>query len=202
MLFHPANSLHYIYTARSEAIANAANPNLRSQRMIPKVLPEAKSRFQPKGTNVTPPPTLRLYELIKYLKYMNGITQVLSDKDVQNSYLDLKEIARGVVKDMVKEEKKKSLDVSTMSWSQLGKIDTSIQERYALLLEKRALDVGYDLHLCVEMWAAKLLLSEVLKNKKTVDKRNSSTEGSNDEDQRQDDFNPTGQTGYDESSFR
>ncbi len=162
------------YIAEREAIANALNPNLRSKRSIPKVLEEAKVRYQQKATktNVTPSAPLRLYALLKHLKYIKGQQNELTDDDVQPQYNTLKYLARDVLKDM----ERANINIVGKTWSEIGEEDTSIQERYALLLEKRALDVGLHLHLCVEMWAAKLLLSEALKNKKTVRTRSNSAE--------------------------
>jgi hypothetical protein len=57
--------------------------------------------------------------------------------------------ARDVVQTMIKELKNTSEYVDNMSFKDIAKIDTSIQERYCLILEKKALDENHiDLHLC------------------------------------------------------
>lgn len=113
---------------------------------------------------------------------MQGANEKLDDKQVSGAYSTLKELAREVVSDMLKHEK--NVDLVGMSWSQIGKVDSSIHDRYALLLEKRASSkLKLDLFLCQGMWAAKLLLSEALKNRRTVSSRSSLAESSQDNDE-------------------
>jgi hypothetical protein len=131
------------------------------------VLKEAKLLYgdRAKGTNKTPTPHLRLKALINFLRERKE-GKINENKSTETLYYELKSTARKVVDDMFNDLKKKGMDIVGMSFSQVGKIDTSIQDKYCLVLEKKALDDnGIALHLCIEMWAAELLITGILKNK-------------------------------------
>jgi hypothetical protein len=138
---------------------------LRSRRCIEKVPEEAKEGFIPTKKNATPHAAKRLKSLVRLLEERKRNTTV-TDVEVNDLYNQLRMTARDVVQTMIKELKKTSEYVDGMSFKDIAKIDTSIQERYCLILEKKALDENHiDLHLCKEMWGAKLLITAVLKNK-------------------------------------
>jgi hypothetical protein len=127
---------------------------------------EAKRDFIPSKSNTTPHPAKRLKSLVKLLEERKRNATV-GDEEVNDLYNQLRMTARDVVQSMVKNLKKTGEYVDGMSFKDISKTDTSIQERYCLILEKKALDENkIDLHLCEEMWGAKLLISEVLKNKR------------------------------------
>jgi hypothetical protein len=171
--------INYYITARNEAIANVANPNIRSKRCIDKVVDEARDIFALKvnKTNVTPPPSIRLKSLLRLLNRRKDLQSELTDEDVDALYDDLKKTTRDVMDDMIKDLKKKEIYVAGMSFSDIGKADTSIQESYCLILEKEAWDRHQvELYLCREMWAAKLLITEALRNRnKALNKKKSSS---------------------------
>jgi hypothetical protein len=74
---------------------------------------------------------------------------------------------RNVMQSMIKSLKKTGEYVDSKSLKNIGKINTSIQERYCLVLEQKALDENkIDLQLCKGMLGAKFLICEVLKNKR------------------------------------
>jgi hypothetical protein len=131
------------------------------------VLEEAKLLYgdRAKGINKTPTPHVRLKAFINFLRERKK-GKMNENKSTETLYYELKSTARKVADDMFNDLKKKGMDIVGMSFSQVGKIDTSIQDKYCLVLEKKAFDDnGIALHLCIEMWAAELLITGIMKNK-------------------------------------
>jgi hypothetical protein len=160
-----------VYIAQRDAIASATNTNLRGDRPIEKVLPEARST-----SNGYPSNRRRLVALLKFFKATNtdegSAPTTIADEDVEAEY-DVLKVYAGRQKALLLDQYPRYKD---STWADIGKEEPSIQKNAILALEKKAFDGGFPLHLCQEMWAADRLLFEAFRSSSKPKNSNSGSE--------------------------
>lgn len=150
--------------ALTTAVAPVTNPDLFGARTIPLILSEARLYHTPKKSNVTPSTHLRILALINYFNKEKNIFISMQDQAVKEDYRVLQAIARSTHLEMLNRLRESKNDPQYHpAWSA---IPDTIRVHFSLVLEKKAMCLGFPLHQCVKCWAADRLLYEVHKHRK------------------------------------